>query len=85
MIENMWTTKKLILNVERKSKAQQVQPMTGHSFGYHPTKNVPFMIKRGKTLQIYLHLQIAETKYSNDATPFLGLKIAIWPQEGPIQ
>ena len=44
-----------------------VQTMTGHSFGHHPTTNVPFIFERGQTLWIYLHLQIAGTKYSNDA------------------
>ena len=53
----------------------KVQTMTGHSFGHHPTANVPFMFERGQTLYIYLHLQIAETKYNNNAAQFLGLKV----------
>ena len=46
--------------------------MTDPSFGHHSTMNVPFMFERGQTLWIYLHLQIAGTKYSNDGAPVLG-------------
>ena len=53
----------------------QVQTMAGPSFGHHPTGNVPFMFEQGQTLWIYLHLQIARTKYSNDGAQFLGLKV----------
>ena len=49
--------------------------MTGHSFGYHPTTNVPFMFEWGQTLWIYLRLQIAGAKYSNDVAQFLVLKV----------
>ena len=37
--------------------------------------NVPFMFERGQTFWIYLHLQIARTKYRNDGAQFLGLKV----------
>ena len=37
--------------------------------------NVPFMFERGKTFWIYLHLQIAGTKYINNGAQFLGLKV----------
>ena len=49
--------------------------MTGHSIGHHPTTNVPFMFERGQTLWIYLHLQIAGTKYSNDAASSWALRL----------
>ena len=49
--------------------------MTDPSFGHHPTANVPFMFEQGQTLWIYLRLQIARTKYSNDGAQFLGLKV----------
>ena len=37
--------------------------------------NVPLMFERGQTFWIYLYLQIAGTKYSNNGAQFLGLKV----------
>ena len=48
-----------------------VQTMMGHSFGHHPTTNAPSMFEQGHPFG-YLHLQVAGTKYGNNAAPFLG-------------